>query len=683
MTSPHISPGLLEYIAAKRVTPFVGSGLSRTVRRRRDGAPAFPSWEELLNQIADKIKEEWSHKPHYANRVRNASEWLTADEWLDNHHNIELLLGTFDYAKRMLGDKTWQDLLKQLFSPRFNEVDTSSLSLARQVWRLGSQLILTTNFDECLKWSSPSPSFCRPLTRYNENALGELHCGPPIDPTIVHIHGSISDASKLVITQAEYNALYSDANAMVDVVTSIAKQTHLLFIGYGLRDREIPALLEYVDTLYRNGTPKHFAVLPEREAEELQRRGLKVHPIVYRDVSELPLILNELAKAASGVPARQDWEDSRPQNPQITNPSPGAPTSSTQKESRVSIKKLFEHYLVPEFKASNKSRSHFNSTRRATSLWSEFEHHCLADDTRDFIPVDELGARHLTAFDRWLAENHPRINKKEIVVNRVRAILNFAAEKQLIDSVPAYLGKSVDRSGDSAPVLLRSQVEAIWRAAEYAQWPRWDSDRNPVPWTPSDFWKAFIIMSLTYGLRTQEMVSFEVRFKPLLRKDVTVSDPVQDQGHTHYGWFKYVPQRQVRSKPAPIKLPLTKYAASALRRILSSQWNGSTRAFNCPRSSQSFYGVANNLIERAGLSEAIEKLPSCLRATARCYLDQHHPGIADHVLGTAPERDLSASIVGMDGKLVTVKEAFDQCFSTYDPFPCFAEVLDTPSLTSI
>jgi hypothetical protein len=45
----------------------------------------------------------------------------------------------------------WSDYLKARFDIPFERID-ESLELARLMWKLGSNLIITTNYDEVLRW---------------------------------------------------------------------------------------------------------------------------------------------------------------------------------------------------------------------------------------------------------------------------------------------------------------------------------------------------------------------------------------------------------------------------------------------------------------------------------------------------------------------------------------------------
>src|ERR1043166_6807436 len=46
-----------EVVAAKRLVPFVGAGVSSSIRKR-DGSPAFPSWNDLLLKGAEALRDE-------------------------------------------------------------------------------------------------------------------------------------------------------------------------------------------------------------------------------------------------------------------------------------------------------------------------------------------------------------------------------------------------------------------------------------------------------------------------------------------------------------------------------------------------------------------------------------------------------------------------------------------------
>lgn len=51
--------------------------------------------------------------------------------------------------------RTGSDFLKEEFDRIFEEVNSESLRLNQLIWALGSNLVITTNYDRVLQWACP------------------------------------------------------------------------------------------------------------------------------------------------------------------------------------------------------------------------------------------------------------------------------------------------------------------------------------------------------------------------------------------------------------------------------------------------------------------------------------------------------------------------------------------------
>lgn len=112
------------------------SVLDRVSRNR-----IFPSWRELLDAAADRLDQET--KTAEAELVRSLLKIQRPD-----------FLYAATQARGALGS-VWYEFLKDQLDISFERIDPASLELARRIWRLGSNLIITTNYDDVLRWSYP------------------------------------------------------------------------------------------------------------------------------------------------------------------------------------------------------------------------------------------------------------------------------------------------------------------------------------------------------------------------------------------------------------------------------------------------------------------------------------------------------------------------------------------------
>ncbi len=133
-----IPRSLEEALRDGRVIPFVGAGVSMAVERA-GGGRIFPSCKQLLLDGAARLEREGRN----ANVVRG----LVEDDPPD-----------YLQAAKKLRDKLgplWGAFLKDAIDVSRAEVSDGSLALAQAVWRLGSRLVITTNYDRVLRWACP------------------------------------------------------------------------------------------------------------------------------------------------------------------------------------------------------------------------------------------------------------------------------------------------------------------------------------------------------------------------------------------------------------------------------------------------------------------------------------------------------------------------------------------------
>ena len=212
---PH---GLIEKLHKGEVIPFVGAGVSRAVTDL-SGQPLFPSWPELLARAVERLRADQNHKK--ANRA--------AGELEDN-----------DY-----------------------------LAAAKAVWQLGSQLVITTNYDRVLH-------FAQPHTRYwTFNDRAALANPITTSPTVWHLHGIIDHPEHLILTPAGYQLLYPDSQiqaaheAARSTLRHLLTQRTFLFIGFGM-EQALKDQIQWVRDTYAGAGGHHYVLVTEANQAAMQ-----------------------------------------------------------------------------------------------------------------------------------------------------------------------------------------------------------------------------------------------------------------------------------------------------------------------------------------------------------------------------------------------------------------------------
>ena len=135
---------LIQRLKSGMIVPFVGAGISRSVKAKNSGTSLFPSWFELLERAAIRLQRE------------NKSEYATLVQSLIRIDKPDFLRAA-EYARNALGS-IWYEFLKEQFDYKREASEDDGLKDARQIWQLGSKLVITTNYDRVLRWTCPDPS---------------------------------------------------------------------------------------------------------------------------------------------------------------------------------------------------------------------------------------------------------------------------------------------------------------------------------------------------------------------------------------------------------------------------------------------------------------------------------------------------------------------------------------------
>jgi len=226
----HIPSQLKNALKNGKAIPFVGAGVSMSVKNKTDGKSLFPSWKTLLEQGSKRL--EAGGKQDEANIVNG---FVKTDRLLDAAKEAKQALGT-----------NWFNFLKEQFDPNSNNAEPDSLELARRVWKLGSNLVITTNYDRVLRWACPAEQK-DDLAEWDIEAPAEqceLLRNGVSKPTVWHLHGKIDNAAEIILTPDGYQKLYSEDKTKAKYQAALKTLQHQLssqtfiFIGFSLADED-------------------------------------------------------------------------------------------------------------------------------------------------------------------------------------------------------------------------------------------------------------------------------------------------------------------------------------------------------------------------------------------------------------------------------------------------------------
>ncbi|WP_437907996.1 SIR2 family protein [Sorangium sp. So ce327] len=280
------------------VVPFVGAGVSMAALDR-NGKRMFPSWGDLLLGAAARLRED-GKRPE-ANVVEGLLEKRAPDYF-----------EAARYAREGMG-AGWYRYLRQVLDPPGNRIDTGSLSLARAVWQLPSRLVITTNYDQILRYALDDPN---DLVQISVDATAELSAmlRDEIDrPTVWHLHGFIQQPQRLILTPDGYRELYPSQEDEVRYRGALQALRHLLaartflFVGFSLDDAMFGNQIAWVHEAFGGAAGPHYMLVRARELRDTQRRLKDLSCIEFLTFEEFgdPLValVHALGSAGNREPA--------------------------------------------------------------------------------------------------------------------------------------------------------------------------------------------------------------------------------------------------------------------------------------------------------------------------------------------------------------------------------------------
>lgn len=268
----NIPQQLEESLKQGKVIPFVGAGASMAVLDQF-GAPLFPSWKTLLLAAAECLEK--ALKPDDAKHI---SILVKKDRLLEAAKEAQVALGA-----------NWHIFLKSQLDKTSDHAQVASLELARLVWQLGSDLIITTNYDNVLHWTCPRMS---DLDKWNIEATAE-QCGLLRDgikkPTIWHLHGHIGDSANIILTPDGYQRLYANDptknryKAAIQTLHHQLASRSFLFIGFSFTDEDFTNQLRILEDVYKDAAGPHYVLLPEAQRGHFKSPTSAIEPVFFKD----------------------------------------------------------------------------------------------------------------------------------------------------------------------------------------------------------------------------------------------------------------------------------------------------------------------------------------------------------------------------------------------------------------
>ena len=255
---------LKRLISENKVIPFVGAGVSKEIKYKT-GENAFVNWKELLIKLNEKVSNQ--------NKKNGISSFLKDDniDYLDIADMIEKELTPNEFNKK----------LKEIFDIDFDEINTSTLELAKTIWELNCKLIITTNYDKVLYHA------CEDTNKkfWDIEAIHEQATSlrdAITKSTIWHLHGHIDNVDNTILTSQKYNELYtkdstnSRYKSALETLRTTINTKSLLFIGFSLDDEFVVNQLNRTIDIFGGNSHEHYVICKQGSNPNTLNKNIKV-----------------------------------------------------------------------------------------------------------------------------------------------------------------------------------------------------------------------------------------------------------------------------------------------------------------------------------------------------------------------------------------------------------------------
>lgn len=242
---------LVKDLAARRAVIFFGAGISRNSVGAASKIPL--TWWSFLDALKKTAK---------AGKKLQKDDLDTIDRLLKEND----LLTVCDILKEAIGREGFVDAVKAEFkTPKYKPA-----SIHSHIYKIDSRIVISPNFDEIYDHLAQKKSDNTvSIKSYADDDIAE--CLRKDERVILKIHGSVSKANELIFTRSEYAAARNKHRSFYTLIESLLRTHTFLFIGCGLSDPDIRALLEDYSFSF-NHSRKHYFAIPNTELGRLSSK---------------------------------------------------------------------------------------------------------------------------------------------------------------------------------------------------------------------------------------------------------------------------------------------------------------------------------------------------------------------------------------------------------------------------
>lgn len=245
-----MAKSVLDKIVESKKMPvlFIGSGLSRRYIYN------FPDWEGLLKSSFESVNPDPFYYGQYIEKFNreNLSDFeknIKLATIIENDFNdafysrkIRLKIGNTKNPKWLKQGVSPYKMFLVNFFKKLNINKTSELQEEIEKFRLLKNkvsAVITTNYDCFLEnevFKNDYEVFCHQNELFSSDSYNIAE--------IYKIHGSITDAKSIIITERDYNDFNQSRKLIIAKMLTLFAESPIIFMGYSFTDQNIQSIIE-------------------------------------------------------------------------------------------------------------------------------------------------------------------------------------------------------------------------------------------------------------------------------------------------------------------------------------------------------------------------------------------------------------------------------------------------------
>ncbi len=279
-------PELVRSIAARRCVLFFGAGVSMN-STARIGSKRPIGWSDFLHGATKTLGRPNSRLVKEVKILIEKNDFLTAAEVI----------------KQKVGRERFVDLVKD----EFHTPDFQPAKIHDVLFQLDLKIALTPNFD-CIYETAAGKRGAGTITvkKYDDDDIADALRRD--EPVLIKTHGTVTHPNHLIFTRTDYAKARSEHKHFYELINALLRTHTFLFVGCGLDDPDIRALLEDYRYTHPFGQSHYFVTAAGlfEPVKAVLSDTLKINIVEYEASAGHMNLTPELDRLVALVDAERD-----------------------------------------------------------------------------------------------------------------------------------------------------------------------------------------------------------------------------------------------------------------------------------------------------------------------------------------------------------------------------------------